>query len=205
MAKKLWQLAWRLGLSAALMWLAAVAGIDAYGQRDQAQPAAVIVLLGAQVHPGGVAGPALTRRTQHAVALYQQGLAPVIVCAGGVGTVPPSEAEVACNLAEQLGVPRAALWLETESRSTEENALNTAALAQAQGWPTAILVSDGFHLYRAHLLFDRAGLVTYPSPAQLTTGPMPVFERASRISRELAALAWYWGKAAVGWQQTDFP
>lgn len=205
MAKKLWQWSWRVGISLAFVWVAAVAALDAYGQRDQAQPADVIILLGAQVHPGGVAGPALTRRTQHAVALYQQGLAPIIVCAGGVGEVPPAEAEVACNLAEQLGVPRAALRLEATSRSTEENALNTTTLAQTQGWHTAIIVSDGFHLYRAHLLFDRAGLLTYPSPAQITAGPMPLVERVGRLSRELAALGWYWGKTAVGWQQTDFP
>ena len=76
---------------------------------------------------------------------------------------------------------------------------------RAQGWQTVIVVSDGFHLYRAALLFRRAGLLPYPSPAQLTTGPMSPLERYPRETRELAALAWYWLKSTLGLPITNFP
>jgi uncharacterized SAM-binding protein YcdF (DUF218 family) len=95
--------------------------------------------------------------------------------------------------------------LETRSRSTEENALYAAELMGGRGWRSAILVSDGYHLYRAALLFRRAGLVPYPSPAQATAGPMHPLERYGRSTRELAALAWYWAKLAAGLEATDFP
>jgi uncharacterized SAM-binding protein YcdF (DUF218 family) len=195
----------RLILTAFGLWAAALAVIDGYGQHDRAQPADVIVVLGARVYAGGRLGPSLTRRAQHAAALYQQGYAPSILCTGGLGTDPPTEAEAACGLIAELGVPRTALFFEMQSHSTEENALYSAVIAREQGWTSALIVSDGYHLLRATLLFQRAGFSVYPSPAQLTGGPMNPIERAARESRELAALLWFWGKLAVGSTATDFP
>jgi len=181
----------RLALTALALWLASLAAIDGYGLTDRAQPADVIVVLGSKVYSGGRPGPALIRRTKHAVALFRQGLASHIVCSGGLGREPPTEAEAACGLAEKLGAPPSALLLETQAHSTEENALYTAALMRAHGWTTAILVSDGYHSYRAALLFRRAGVVAYASPAQVSAGPMSPLERTFRESRELAALLWF--------------
>jgi uncharacterized SAM-binding protein YcdF (DUF218 family) len=195
----------RLLLSGLLLWPLALALIDAYGQQDRAQPAQAIVVLGSRVLANGQPGPALTRRTRHAVALYEQGLAPLIVCTGGLGDNPPTEAEAACSLAAELGVPTAALLLENQARSTEENALYTAALGRAHGFATVIIVTDGYHQYRAGVLFRQAGLVGYGSPAQVTAGPMNALERYGRGTRELAALAWYYGKTWAGYRGTDFP
>ncbi len=203
--KRLWPGLLRLTLTLLLLWPMALALLDAFGQLDRAQPAGAIVILGARVLSSGQPGQALTRRTRHAVQLYQQGLAPWVVCAGGRGDWPPAEAVAACLLAEELGVPSAALLLEDQSHSTEENALYTAALGQAHGFDSVIVVTDGYHLYRADLLFRAAGLQTFASPAQQTAGPMDPLERYMRITRELAALAWYWGKGLVGYEATDFP
>jgi uncharacterized SAM-binding protein YcdF (DUF218 family) len=196
----------RLLITLVLIWLLCLSLIDAYGLQDQARPADVIVILGSRVNAGGVPGVALTRRTQHAVALYQHGLAPAIICSGGqAGSETSTEAAAACHLAASLGVPPAALLLESQARSTEENALDTAAIMAVHGWRTVLVVSDGYHLYRADLLFQRAGLIPFPTPAQVTTGPMNPFERYGRETRELAALAWYWSKTALGLKVTDFP
>ncbi len=195
----------RLLLTSLLLWPLALALLDAYGLQDRVQPAGAIVILGARVLPGGRPGPALTRRTRHAVALYQRGLAPLIVCSGGLGENAPTEAEAACGLAASLGVPPAALRLEDRAHSTEENGLYTVALGQANGFTTVILVTDGYHLYRANLLFQAAGLRPYASPAQVTAGPMAPLERYGRLTRELVALAWYYGKGWVGYTGTDFP
>jgi uncharacterized SAM-binding protein YcdF (DUF218 family) len=197
----------RLLLTALLLVPAGLALIDAYGRQDLAQPADAIVILGSRVYPGGRPGPSLRRRTQHAVALYQRGLAPAIICTGGVGDgdSPPSEGEAACSLAASLGVPRTALLVEGRARSTEENAQYTALILRAHNWHTAVIVSDGYHLYRARLLFAAAGVTAYPSPSQGTAGPMNPVERYARGLRELAALAWYWGKDLAGYRATDFP
>jgi len=195
---------WRLGLTGLALWLVGLAAVDGYGQRDQARPADVIVVLGAKVYPGGRPGPALTRRTRHAVALFQRGLAARIICSGGLGENPPTEAAAACGLAEKLGAPAAALHLEERARSTEENALYTAGMMRERAWRTAIIVSDGFHLYRAALLFRWEGIAAYPSPAQATAGPMNPVERYIRESREIAALLWFGFKTMLGLPITDF-
>jgi uncharacterized SAM-binding protein YcdF (DUF218 family) len=42
------------------------------------------------------------------------------------------EAELIADLLIELGVPRSALILKTESRNTRENAINTAAIFKAR-------------------------------------------------------------------------
>ena len=175
-----------------------VAVIDAYGLVDHAQPADVIVLLGSQVYPGGKIGPSLERRSQHAAELYRQGLAAHVICSGGVGDNPPAEAYVACGRVVELGVPATAVVYEDQSRSTEANAAFTAAIMRAHGWRSAVLVSDGFQLLRAALMFERAGIPVYPSPAQVTAGPMNPIERVVREAREAVALVWFGARVLLG-------
>lgn len=177
-------------LSGLLTLAAGVAVIDRYGLVDQAQPADVIIVLGSRVEADGRPSPSLARRAAHAAALYHRGLAPAVLCTGGVTTGPVSEAAAACGYATALGVPPEATFLEERATTTHENALYSAAEMQRHGWHTAILVSDGFHLYRAALLFQRSGIAVYPSPAQVTAGAMFPLERWVREVRELAALAW---------------
>ncbi len=193
----------RLVLSALCLYPLCLALVDGYGFVDHAQPAQAIVVLGSRVYPGGLPGPSLVRRAAHAAELYAQGLAPLIVCTGGQGDASvPSEAATACGLIAEAGVPPEALLLEDQSHSTEENALYTAALLRPRGLVTVIVVSDSYHLYRAGLLFGRAGLTPFTSP---TPGRLTWVERYYRDTRELAALAWYWGKTALGLPLTDFP
>jgi uncharacterized SAM-binding protein YcdF (DUF218 family) len=126
-----------------------------------------------------------------------------VICSGGLGDHPPTEARAACGEVEQQGVPASAIFLEEEARSTEETSLYVAALMRARGWRTAVVVSDGYHLFRAALLFERAGLTAYPSPAQASAGPMNPVERFVRENRELVAVIWYWGKTGLGLEITD--
>ena len=46
-------------------------------------------------------------------------------------------------------------------------------------------------MLRAAWMFDRAGALAYPAPAQVTAGPMNLVERIGREAREALALAWY--------------
>src|SRR5574341_510056 len=66
--------------------------IAAYGRIYHVQRSDVIVVLGAGLRTDNSPGPALTRRTDHAAALWKAGLAPVIICSGGKpGSRPRSE------------------------------------------------------------------------------------------------------------------
>jgi uncharacterized SAM-binding protein YcdF (DUF218 family) len=183
----------RIILFLLLLWawevLLVVIVINAYGQVDQAQPVDVIIVLGAGLRADNTPGPALTRRSLHAAHLWQQGLAPVIICTGGKpGNRTRPEADACAELLRADGVPAEAIVQEDESRSTEENALYAKTLMEARGWHTAILVSDGYHLFRAQHLFSNQGIPVYTSP--VTEDSPSGIEYAVFIGREIAALHW---------------
>jgi len=158
-----------------------------YGRIDHAREAEVIVVLGAGLERNGRPGQALTRRVLHAADLHARGLAPWLICTGGVGVGQRRSEAAACSqLLQQRGVPAPAILLEDRSRSTEENALNSAELLEARGWQRILLVSDGYHLLRARRLFERIGLPVYTSPA---ADPPPLFH-AWYTLREVLALYW---------------
>ncbi|MHB8877089.1 MAG: YdcF family protein [Myxococcaceae bacterium] len=165
-----------------------VLAVDRFGQTDHARKAPIIVVLGARVLEGGTASGSLRARTDQAVALYRQGLAPLILFSGGVGDFPPAEAEVARSLAIAAGVPEAACLVETASHSTEQNARFSAPLLEARGIREAILVSDPYHLLRARQYFHQAGIPVLTSPAPLTERNLRWSERAYWTFREVVAL-----------------
>ena len=139
--------------------------LDSWGQRDRAQTADCIIVLGARVHAGGKASSSLRERVVKAVELYHAGHSAQLIFTGGLGDHPPEEARVAAQLARSLGVPQSAITLEPQSHSTWENAVNAARLCRARGWQRVIVVSDPFHLWRANRDFRRLGLTSYPSPS----------------------------------------
>jgi len=155
-----------------LAWGTAAGALDQWGHRaTQPGTADCIVVLGARVAPGGRAGLSLTARSQRAAQLYHDGAAPFVICTGGVGHNPPAESIVATNALVNLGVPRMAIYREEKSTSTWENANEAAALCKAHGWTRLIVVSDGYHLWRATRNFKRLGLDATPMRA---ADPLPV-------------------------------
>lgn len=160
-------------------------------QSEPAAAADAIVVFGAAVWSGGQASPTLQRRTLHAVDLYKQGMAPLIVLSGGLGKNPPTEAEAMASLCRDAGVEDRALLLEDRSTSTVENVAFSAALLQTRGLSRVLVVSNGYHLPRIKLCFRYLGFET--------RGSAPPREKAatkrSRILqawlREIAALPWY--------------
>jgi uncharacterized SAM-binding protein YcdF (DUF218 family) len=176
--------------------------IDQYGYVDQTRPADVIIVLGSQVTRNGQPGASLARRAAHAASLYKQGYAGYVLCTGGIGDNPPSEARAGCGRVMELGVPQSAIVYEEQAHSTEENAAFSAKIMRDRGWRTAILATDGFHLFRAMWMFQRAGITVYPSPAQITGGPMDTVERLGREVREAFALAWYGAKVVLNVDET---
>ncbi|MBL8164614.1 MAG: YdcF family protein [Anaerolineae bacterium] len=177
-----------------LMWgwgvVALLMVIEAFGRQDYAQPADVIIVLGAGLRRDNSPGPALTRRSLHAVELWQAGYAPRIICSGGKpGNRTRSEADACAELLRANGIPADVIIQEDRSRSTEENALETQAIMLANGWRSAVIVSDGFHLFRARHLFEGVGLTVFTSP--VPDDRRPLFgEYASYMLREVIAYHW---------------
>jgi uncharacterized SAM-binding protein YcdF (DUF218 family) len=147
--------------------------INRLGSQDQARPADAIVILGARVDPDGTASSDLMSRTYHAMDLYQAGMAPVVICAGGAGGDRLAAGAVACRFAQQeLGLPADRAWVaqESDAWTTSDEAQVVAELMRRHGLRSAILVSHPLHLFRARWLFERAGLETVTSPTNTDLG-----------------------------------
>ena len=153
-------------LLASLLYFAAFAtAVHVTGLRDSAAPADIIIVLGAGLKEDGRPSPALTRRTQHAAALWHEGIAPLVLCAGGQSEYYPRTEAAACReILIAAGLPAAAILMEERSRSTEENAIYSQRLLDDLGLSRIVLVSDSYHLLRAGWLFTGRGMKTLASP-----------------------------------------
>ena len=96
-------------------------------------------------------------RTNTAISLWKQGLAPLIVFSGAaIDPDSVSSAEIMRREALRQGVPESATLIEPASASTEENATEVARLMDQRKLRSAILVTSPYHQRRAALLFARA-------------------------------------------------
>jgi uncharacterized SAM-binding protein YcdF (DUF218 family) len=179
------------------IWLLFACGlglvIHLFGQTDQTQKADAIVVLGAGLRRDNTPGPALTRRSNRAADLWEQGFAPVIICTGGMtGRATRSEADACKEILLQRGVPASVVLLEENSRSTEENALYTHEIFLERGWSMVLLVSDSFHMLRAKWIFEGEGFTVYTSPVAL--GVVRFDEYVLFTAREVGAFHWLFVK-----------
>jgi uncharacterized SAM-binding protein YcdF (DUF218 family) len=196
----------RILLAMLLVWMlvcVVVAGVVyVYSRQDGAQQADVIVVLGAGLRRDGRPGPAIIRRGEHAAALYAEGYAPRLICSGGYAMARNrSEAEACREVLMAHGVPEDAILLEERSRSTEENALYTREIMDANGWGTALVVSDGYHLLRAGWIFAQEGVPVYLSPS----ADPPLINHVTAVGREVLALHWQLFKTIFNIPSTYVP
>ena len=165
--------------------------VDHFGQREGALAsggADVVVVLGARVLADGTPSGTLRARTEKAVELYRQGVAPRLLFSGGVGVYPPAEARVMRELAVSLGVPAEACLLEEESHSTEQNAHLSARVLRELGARRVVVVSDPYHLLRARQYFRLEGYEVATSPALLAERNVAAVDRFYWTVREAVAL-----------------
>jgi uncharacterized SAM-binding protein YcdF (DUF218 family) len=162
--------------------------VDRYGRSDRAQPADVIVILGAKVLPNGEPGPDLSPRVEKAALLYKQGYAPYVVCTGGAAGDRMSAAAIAQRAATAAGVPAGASIIADGTSSTRQDAERTADVLAARGWSSALVVTHPLHLLRATVLFRRAGIDAYPSPTTTRVEEIAPRWRAFYAVREAVLL-----------------
>jgi uncharacterized SAM-binding protein YcdF (DUF218 family) len=95
-----------------------------------------------------------------------------IVFTGGSGNliVPSlSEAPVAGQLLREFGVDPSRITLETQSRTTDENAAMTRALLQPRPGEVWLLVTSAFHMPRSVAVFRAAGFEVEAYPVDFRT------------------------------------
>lgn len=191
--------AWKRGLvwiagtaiAAALAWVVWVdTQIQHFARRDEARPADAIAVFGAAEYDGRPS-PVLRARLDHALELYQRGIAPLMITLGGGDPADRhSEGGVGHDYLLAHGVPEAAIIAETESDNTEESAERLAVIARANGLKDIVVVSDGTHLFRIHAICEHDGLQVYtsPRPAGRTIARQ---QRVARLMHEIVSYtAW---------------
>lgn len=152
---------------------------------DSAQPADAIAVFGAAEYAGRPS-PVLHARLDKALALYQKGMAPVIVTLGGGSAKDSGNTEGAAGRDYLLanGVPGDHIIAETTSVDTEQQVDDLAVLAVEHHFHSLDVVSDGTHLFRIALLCHRAGLTVYTSPRP-ELGHIDDLDRAQRMLHEM--------------------
>lgn len=173
-----------LAVAGGLFWSGTALSLDVLGHADPPVAAVdAVVVAGCRVDPGGVPSDCLAARTDRGIALFQDGVAPLLVFTGGVGENPPSEAEVAAMRAMAAGVPESAIRIENRSTSTEENARFAAELADVRH---IVVVSDAWHTHRVARVFDR-----YFETVDTVGVDSPLQYRAYGAHREVLAIVYY--------------
>ena len=165
-------------------WALSALAVLSWGARDEARPAAAIVVLGAAQYVGRPS-PVLRARLDHAISLWRRGLAPRVILTGGTGAGDTtSEAAVGRRYAMRRGVPDSAIVLENRGRTTSESMRAVAGYMETRPSSKVILVSDPFHMLRLSILARRFGLTPYSSPTRTSPISRNVGEQGKYILSE---------------------
>ena len=143
-----------------------------------------VIVLGARV-TGERPSLMLERRLQAAVRYLKANPESVAVLSGGLGAgADISEALAMKRWLAANGIAEERLFLEDRSISTYENMIFSQMVIAENNLPQRVAIAtDGFHIYRAHLLARQAGLDPSAIPAQTPIRLLPYY-----WVREIAAI-----------------
>jgi uncharacterized SAM-binding protein YcdF (DUF218 family) len=129
--------------------------------------------------------------------MYKKGHIKKIIASGGQNGMFSEdnfmEADfIAKNLID-LGIPAEDIWIENQSKNTIENALFSKKIIDSNGGlkTKAVLITSAFHIPRATLSFEQAGIAVRPYPCAFSILPSATsFNAASMIPASWAMESW---------------
>ena len=172
---------------------------------DTAQAEAAVVLAGsidlARSTPERIEWYDRPERMMEGSMLAVRGRVKWLVLSGGVGdpNYPQTlEAELMAVFARALGVGPGSIVLQTQSRTTHEDALYTAKVLREKGIRSFFLVTSAFHMPRAVGCFRKQGLEPIPYPVDFRAtpeakGPLRFVPMAGTLHSSTLALHEYLG------------
>lgn len=168
-----------LGVTFAQVW--------ASSRRDEARPAEAIVVFGAAQYNGRPSA-VLRARLDHAVDLWHEKLAPVIVVTGGKQPDDRvTEATASARYLQGKGVPDASILREVSGRNSWDSLAAAANFLRRRGINRVLLVSDPFHSARIKAMADELRLDAHTSPTR--TSPIRGTAALRRMGRETVAVS----------------
>jgi len=139
-----------------------------YGNIDEKQKSDVAIILGAATDTNGVS-PVFAERINHGIWLYNNGYVDYLLFTGGKGEgAKVSDAYKAKEYAMLKGVPEDIIFLEEQSKITQENLKYSIEIMEDNGLNTCIIVSDPLHMKRDMLMAKDYGLNAFSSPTVTT-------------------------------------
>ncbi|HTZ56911.1 MAG TPA: YdcF family protein [Acidobacteriaceae bacterium] len=176
-----------IGVAGWFLWL--YGQIHFYATHDDARPADAIAVFGAAEYDGRPS-PVLRSRLDHALTLYRERLAPLIITLGGGGAgddrPDDSEGGVGHDYLVAHGVPEDQIIAETQSTNTEESAERLAGIARENHLNRILAVSDGTHLFRIRALCNSLGLTVSTSP-RVEARPLGKWDAFMRLMHEMVS------------------
>jgi uncharacterized SAM-binding protein YcdF (DUF218 family) len=160
-------------------------------RQDDRPPSDALVVLGSAQY-NGVPSSIFEARLEHALALWREGVAPVVVTVGGRAEGDEySEAEAGREYLLDAGIPADALLAVQEGEDTLESMRAVAGTFDERGWRTAVLVTDPWHAMRAQKMAEDAGMVATSSPTRQGPAVQTRTTQLKYIVRETAAYLLY--------------
>ena len=159
-------------------------------QDSQPHSDAIVVLGSAQYN--GVPSSIFEARLEHALELYEDGVAPVIVTVGGKADGDQfTEAASGRDYLAEAGVPEDALLAVEEGVDTLESMRAVGTVFHERGWDSAVLVTDPWHAMRAERMAEDAGITADSSPTRQGPAVQTRTTQFRYILRETAAYLYY--------------
>lgn len=185
-------------LAAVIVYTISLVMVLVVSQQDERRPVDAIVVLGAAQY-NGRPSPVLRARLNHALSLYREQLAPLVVVTGGIGRGDTtSEAVVGQRYLVSHGIPQGAVVAQGEGRTTKASMSAVTTWLHGRGLRRVLLVSDPFHMFRLRLEAHRTGLEAFTSP----TGSSPISDNPVLELRYLFAEGF---KIPVAWVRSWSP
>lgn len=178
-----------IGVLGALMlyYVVSLAQVVNTGRQHSTDPVDAIVVLGAAQYDGRPS-PQLQARLDHALTLWNEGVATTVMVTGGKAPGDRfTEAEASRSYLVERGVPESAIMMENEGRDTYDSLDAAAKLLLDAGLGDVVLVSDSYHLKRSSLIASGFGLQTHASATR--TSVVTGWSSASRHLREAGGVA----------------
>jgi uncharacterized SAM-binding protein YcdF (DUF218 family) len=161
------------------------------GTRDDRRPADAIVVLGAAQYDGRPSA-ILRARLDHAIGLYEAGVAPWLVVTGGKAEGDrTTEAATARAYAIGRGVPSEAILFEDRGRTTLESLKGVAAVLAEHGLRSAVFVSDRTHMLRVLRIAGDEGIEARGSPTATSPTEATLPNQVEATIREVGAVGLY--------------
>lgn len=157
------------------------------GRSDEARVVDALVVLGAAQYDGRPS-PQLEARLDHAIVLWQEGRARLIIVTGGKQQADRfTEAEAAAHYLVANGVPAEAIERENLGRTTRESLLGVSRILSAREMHSLLIVTDPYHALRARLIAQDLDIQAFVSPTR--SSPVQGSENFFRHLREAGGVA----------------